>query len=95
MCLILQPIKERPNIKYMGYVDLIIYNKQSEEYTIFDIKTSTKGWSKWQKGDAFDMSILLTSLLIGVGYDAYCIFGIAPKEITTKNYYTYLTFNYN
>jgi hypothetical protein len=49
--LILQPIKERPNIKYMGYVDLIIYNKQSEEYTIFDIKTSTKGWSKWQKGD--------------------------------------------
>lgn len=31
------------------------------------------------------MSILLTSLLIGVGYDAYCIYGIAPKEITTKN----------
>ena len=49
--LILQPIKERPNIKYMGYVDLIIYDKRSEEYTIFDIKTSTKGWSKWQKGD--------------------------------------------
>ena len=35
----------------MGYVDLIIYDKRSEEYTIFDIKTSTKGWSKWQKGD--------------------------------------------
>ena len=49
--LILQPIKERPNIKYMGYVDLIIYHKESEEYTIFDIKTSTKGWSKWEKGD--------------------------------------------
>ena len=31
------------------------------------------------------MSILLTSLLIGVGYDAYCVYGIAPKEITTKN----------
>ena len=49
--LILQPIKERPNIKYMGYVDLIIYDKSTEEYTIFDIKTSTKGWSKWEKGD--------------------------------------------
>jgi hypothetical protein len=49
--LILQPIKERPNIKYMGYVDLVIYDKRSEEYTIFDIKTSTKGWSKWEKGD--------------------------------------------
>lgn len=31
------------------------------------------------------MSILLSSLLIGVGYDAYCVYGIAPKEITTKN----------
>ena len=49
--LVLQPIKERPKIKYMGYVDLIIYDKSTEEYTIFDIKTSTKGWSKWEKGD--------------------------------------------
>lgn len=31
------------------------------------------------------MSILLSSLLIGVGYDAYCVYGIAPKEITSKN----------
>jgi hypothetical protein len=31
------------------------------------------------------MSILLCSLLIGVGYDAYCVYGIAPKEITSKN----------
>jgi hypothetical protein len=35
----------------MGYIDLIIYNKKLDEYTIFDIKTSTKGWSKWEKGD--------------------------------------------
>lgn len=33
----------------------------------------------WQKGDCFDMSIVLVSLLIGVGYDAYCVYGIAPK----------------
>jgi hypothetical protein len=49
--LILQPIKERPNIKYMGYVDLVVKDKNSGEYTIYDIKTSTKGWSKWEKGD--------------------------------------------
>ena len=49
--LILQPIKERPNIKYMGYVDLVVKDKSSGEYTIYDIKTSTKGWSKWEKGD--------------------------------------------
>ncbi|KAL4445104.1 hypothetical protein ABPG74_018832 [Tetrahymena malaccensis] len=39
----------------------------------------------WQKGDCFDMSILLCSLLIGVGYDAYCVYGKAPREITTRN----------
>ena len=41
--------------------------------------------ARWQKGDCFDLSILLTSLLIGVGYDAYCVYGRAPKVITTKN----------
>ena len=39
--LILQPISERPNIKYMGYIDLVIYDKRNGEYTIFDIKTSS------------------------------------------------------
>ena len=40
---------------------------------------------EWQKGDCFDFSIVLCSLLIGVGYDAYCVFGNAPREITSKN----------
>lgn len=31
------------------------------------------------------MSILLASLLIGVGYDAYVVYGKAPREVTTKN----------
>tara|TARA_R110000822_G_scaffold25025_4_gene75944 strand:+ start:426 stop:1253 length:828 start_codon:yes stop_codon:yes gene_type:complete len=57
--LILQPIKERPNIKYMGYVDLVIKDKNSGEYTIYDIKTSTKGWSKWEKGDTTKSQQLL------------------------------------
>jgi hypothetical protein len=40
---------------------------------------------EWQKGDCFDVSIFLCSLLIGVGYDAYCVIGRAPSEITLKN----------
>ncbi len=39
----------------------------------------------WQKGDSFDISIVLASLLIGVGYDAYCVYGLAPREVTSKN----------
>lgn len=33
----------------------------------------------WQAGDSFDFSIVLCSLLIGVGYDAYVVIGTAPK----------------
>lgn len=39
----------------------------------------------WQQGDSFDFSIVLCSLLIGAGYDAYCVYGAAPKYITTKD----------
>eukprot|EP00744_Colponema_vietnamica_P009141 GILI01013024.1.p1 GENE.GILI01013024.1~~GILI01013024.1.p1 ORF type:complete len:864 (-),score=300.12 GILI01013024.1:45-2513(-) len=39
---------------------------------------------QWQAGDCFDLSILLVSLLVGAGYDAYCVAGKAPKYITTK-----------
>ncbi|KAG2393056.1 hypothetical protein C9374_009633 [Naegleria lovaniensis] len=35
----------------------------------------------WQKGNSFDLSILLTSLLIGAGFNAYCVSGYAKKSI--------------
>lgn len=39
----------------------------------------------WQKGDCFDMSILLASLLAGVGYNVYCVSGYAKKDVTMCN----------
>eukprot|EP00918_Siedleckia_nematoides_P070846 GHVU01154705.1.p2 GENE.GHVU01154705.1~~GHVU01154705.1.p2 ORF type:complete len:131 (-),score=23.78 GHVU01154705.1:1201-1593(-) len=36
----------------------------------------------WARGDAFDISMALVSLLLGGGYDAYCVCGTAPKSIT-------------
>ena len=39
----------------------------------------------WQEGDCFDFAIVLSSLLIGAGYDAYVVYGTAPKRITTKD----------
>ena len=39
----------------------------------------------WQDGDCFDFAVTLCSLLVGVGYDAYVVYGTAPKEITTKD----------
>ena len=40
---------------------------------------------KQQKGNCFDYSVLLASLLIGVGYDAYCVCGYADQEVTLLN----------
>lgn len=40
---------------------------------------------RWQEGDCFDMSILLVSILIGNGYEAYCVYGYAPKAVTTRD----------
>ena len=39
----------------------------------------------WQIGDCFDFSIVLCSLLIGAGYDAFVVHGTAPKKITVKD----------
>jgi polyhydroxyalkanoate synthesis regulator phasin len=39
----------------------------------------------WAVGDAFDMSVLLVSLLIGAGYDAYVVIGHAPAYIRLKD----------
>jgi hypothetical protein len=39
----------------------------------------------WQAGDSFDFAIVLCSLLVGCGYDAYCVYGTAPRDITTKD----------
>ena len=41
-----------PNkIKFVGYIDVLIYDTVREKYKIIDIKTSTMGWNKWAKGD--------------------------------------------
>jgi len=41
-----------PNdVKFIGYMDIVLYNKVSGRYKIIDIKTSTMGWNKWMKAD--------------------------------------------
>ncbi|NWW58038.1 DRC7 protein, partial [Ifrita kowaldi] len=36
---------------------------------------------KYQRGNCFDFTVLLCSLLIGAGYDAYCVNGYATREM--------------
>lgn len=50
----------RPNVYFIGYIDLVFYNKLAGTYTIIDIKTSTRGWGDYEKkNDAKIAQILL------------------------------------
>lgn len=57
---ILQPITEySPNVLLQGYIDFILYNEADDSYTIYDIKTSTRGWSDKEKKDETKVNQLL------------------------------------
>lgn len=48
-----EPLKVelKNNIDFVGFIDIIIKDKRDNTYTIYDIKTSTQGWNKYQKAD--------------------------------------------
>lgn len=39
------------NVKIVGYLDIVLKHIPTDTITIYDIKTSTRGWNKWQKMD--------------------------------------------
>jgi len=91
ICTTLRPTK-------LGYLELYDYQKAAQfladfmQYEELDppdqypkVIPSPTNVLKWQKGDCFDLSIVLASILIGTGHDAYVIFGTADRIITTKD----------
>lgn len=46
-----QVTEEVEGVNLKGFIDLVLYNKVVDKYTIYDIKTSTKGWSDYEKKD--------------------------------------------
>lgn len=41
----------KPGVFFIGYIDLVFYDETLGEYTLIDIKTSTRGWNDYQKKD--------------------------------------------
>lgn len=56
-----QPINTKitENVNFMGFIDLVIRDTFNGRYRIIDFKTSTRGWSKYQKSDAVKNSQIL------------------------------------
>ena len=46
-------------VKMKGFIDLVIYDKTLDKYTIYDIKTSTRGWSDYEKKDQTKINQIL------------------------------------
>ena len=42
-----------------GFIDLVLYDKTLDKYTIYDIKTSTRGWSDYEKKDQTKVNQIL------------------------------------
>ncbi|CAD8136523.1 unnamed protein product [Paramecium octaurelia] len=91
ICTTLRPQK-------IGYLELYNYEQCARYMSFFiayeqldppdqfpKVIPSPTNVARWQKGDCFDLAMLLCSVLIGVGYDAYCVYGTAPRSITSKN----------
>ena len=49
MPLLIAPHEDYPNVKLMGKLDLVMFNETLHKVVIWDIKTSTRGWSKYDK----------------------------------------------
>jgi hypothetical protein len=56
-----QPINTKiaENVNFLGFIDFIVRSKTTGKYRITDFKTSTKGWSKYQKSDPVKNSQIL------------------------------------
>jgi hypothetical protein len=47
------------NVIFKGYIDLVMYDSFNDTITIYDLKTSTKGWNAYAKKDETKISQIL------------------------------------
>ena len=57
--ILLPVLEDNPNIFLNGYMDLVLYDERDEKYTIYDIKTSTRGWQDKEKKDQIKLNQIL------------------------------------
>jgi hypothetical protein len=49
--IVITPNKRYNNLYFNGFIDLVMYHEPTDEFVIYDIKTSTRGWSDREKKD--------------------------------------------
>jgi hypothetical protein len=56
MPVLTEPHEDYPNVMLMGKLDLVMFDKTTHRLVIWDIKTSTRGWTKWDKANKLKTS---------------------------------------
>ena len=56
MPVLLAPHEDYPNVKLMGKLDLVMFDETLHRVVIWDIKTSTRGWTKYDKNNKIKTS---------------------------------------
>ena len=87
-----QPINTKigDNVNFMGFIDLVIRDTFNGRYRIVDFKTSTRGWSKYQKSDPVKNAQILLykkfyAELIGVSEDIIDVeFIILKRKVAVR-----------
>ena len=77
--LMIEPKESHPGVLFKGFIDLVLYHEPTDEFHIFDIKTSTRGWGDKEKKDEMKQSQLI---LYKNFFNKQ--FGIDPEKIHIK-----------
>lgn len=48
---IIEPLHNKQNMYMKGFIDFVLYDEKYDKYYIYDIKTSTRGWTNKEKKD--------------------------------------------
>ena len=56
MTILIPPHEDYPNVKLMGKLDLVMFDETLHKVVIWDIKTSTRGWTKYDKNNKIKTS---------------------------------------
>lgn len=87
---IIYSVQGKENLYMKGYIDLVMYNEKYDEYYIYDIKTSYKGWGDKEKKNQTKLQQLLLykkfySELYGVSQDKIHVEFIVVKRKIWEN----------
>lgn len=82
------------NVFFRGHIDFVLYDRVLDKYTIYDIKTSTRGWTDFEKKDQIKLNQIILykkffSELSGVSVDKIDVkFFIVKRKIFESSEYT-------